>query len=500
MRKVFLEDLPKWSNGTNKNRIKWDEVNGLKVKFVYDDLEGWLEILKHEVIIKSKRKRNLLTVKYNDFIKVIDSDNLVQGKIGNIIGTKTKEFKVKIGDIFKDENRDMVITDREYRIKNKNNGHIQNEKWYKYTCNKCGYTEGWIVEGNLIGQEYGCGVCCPTPRVVALGFNTVWDKARWMVDLGVSEEDAKTHTPSSGDKIIVTCPDCGRVKESIVANIFKRHSIKCSCSDKLSYPSKVMISILEQLKIDFVTEFSPKWCRYNGYKDSNNIKTGRYDFLLDDIYINNKQVILEVDGRFHSSDNNMSGQTKEESKYVDDIKDKLAKGNGYEVIRIDCDKSELEFIKNNILNSELGVLFDLSEIDWIEVEKFALSNRVKEACGLWNSGIKSTKDISKIMKLSDNTIRTYLKKGNNMWCHYDAKEESRKGVALANERSIKTNSKQVMCLDNLLVFDSAHDCARQCFEVFGIQMNNSGISRACLLNRPYKGFTFKYITEEFQSA
>ena len=133
MRKVFLEDLPKWGNGTKKNRIKWDEVNGLRVRFVYDDLEGWLEILKYEAIIKSKRKRNFLTVKYNDIIKIIDADKLLQGKIGDIIGTKTKEFKVKIGDIFKDENRDMTITDREYRIKVKNNGSIQNEKWYKYT-------------------------------------------------------------------------------------------------------------------------------------------------------------------------------------------------------------------------------------------------------------------------------------------------------------------------------------------------------------------------------
>ena len=496
MRKVFLEDLPKWSNGTNKNRIKWDEVNGLKVKFVYDDLEGWLEILKYEAIIKSKRKRNFLTIKYNNIIKIIDADKLLQGKIGDIIGTKTKEFKVEIGTIFKDENRDMVITDREHRINNKSNGYIQNDKWYKYTCNKCGWTEGWIKEGNLTGHKQGCSVCCNTPRIVVIGYNSMWDTNRWMVALGVSEEDAKSHTYGSRDKLKVTCPDCGNVKSAIVCDIYRNHSIGCSCSDKLSYPSKVMFAVFKQLKIDVTAEYSPKWCRYIDYKNSEKIKIGRYDFLLNDTYIKDSQVLVEVDGGFHSRDNRMSGQTKEESKYIDDNKDKLALENGYEVIRIDCDKSELEFIKQNTLNSKLNELFDLSKIDWIEVEQLALKNKVKECCEYWDNGIKSIKEISKIMKLSDNTIRTYLKKGNDMWCNYDAKDELNKGRVLANIRSTKVTSKRVICLDNLLVFESAHDCARQCFEIFGVKMDNSSISDVSRGTQSHhKGFHFKYVQD-----
>ena len=53
-----------------------------------------------------------------------------------------------------------------------------------------------------------------------LGVNTIWDKARWMCDLGVSEEDAKSYMPQSNKSINVTCPLCGRVKKIKISNIY----------------------------------------------------------------------------------------------------------------------------------------------------------------------------------------------------------------------------------------------------------------------------------------
>ena len=40
LRKVFLDELPR-----NKSRIDWCNSVGMKVKFVYDDIEGEIEIL-----------------------------------------------------------------------------------------------------------------------------------------------------------------------------------------------------------------------------------------------------------------------------------------------------------------------------------------------------------------------------------------------------------------------------------------------------------------------
>ena len=39
------------------------------------------------------------------------------------------------------------------------------------------------------------------------------------------------------------------------------------------------------------------------------------------------------------------------------------------IIRIECYKSEFEYIKNNILNSELSTILKLNDFDWIKLEK-----------------------------------------------------------------------------------------------------------------------------------
>ena len=122
---------------------------------------------------------------------------------------------------------------------------------------------------------------------------------------------------------------------------------KC-CGDGVKFPNKFAFNLLEQLGLDFVTEYSPKWIGRKSY----------------DFYIPSLNLILEMDGGFHNKDNKMSGQTKEESREIDDYKDKLAKEHGIEVVRIDCDyyilTERATYIKQNILNSKLSTLFDLN--------------------------------------------------------------------------------------------------------------------------------------------
>ena len=46
--KMFLEDLPRWSIGKNKGGFNWNKTIKTKVKFIYKDIEGWLEILDYK--------------------------------------------------------------------------------------------------------------------------------------------------------------------------------------------------------------------------------------------------------------------------------------------------------------------------------------------------------------------------------------------------------------------------------------------------------------------
>jgi len=363
LREVFTEDLPRWrfGKGQPSGVIDWRNSIGIRVKFIYDGLEGEIEIVDYNA------KTHMLSTEYikGKIIK-INTVVFVNGNIRTVLGLRSGDFKIKVETIFKDEKRDLIILNREYRTKSGKSKYNKNEKWYKYKCNKCDY-EDWMVESSLITQKCGCPVCCPFPQKTVLGFNTIWDTTPWMIPI-VGEEIAKTYSKASDKKIYPICPDCGRVKNKLMSlnAIYKVHSMNCSCGDGKSYPEKFTFSILEQLDIEFSTEYIPDW-----------IKPRKYDFYFKK---DNIDYIIEVDGGFHTKDNKMNGQTKEEIRMIDDYKDDMADRYGFEMIRIDCEKSEQKYIKNNIQDSILNNLFDLSQINWNKAEEFALSNLVKVVC------------------------------------------------------------------------------------------------------------------------
>jgi hypothetical protein len=392
---------------------------------------------------------------------------------------RTKDFKIEIGTTFKDDKRDITIINREYR-ECKSNG--QSLKYYKYKCNKCNSEDKWITESHLL-HGIGCS-SCPKSRVI-LGVNSIVDTDKWMIPyFQGGYEQAKKYSRGSSQKIYPVCPDCGRIKDKEVPiyTIYKHHSIGCSCSDKQSYPFKLMFSVLEQLNIPFETEISPYW-----------IAPRRYDFYFE---LDNEKYIVETDGRFHKKDNMMSGQTKEESKMIDDYKDDMADRNGIEVIRMECEKSDLEYIKYNIDNSILNYLFDLSIIDWNKAEEFALSNLVKKVCELKSNDFDmTTTKISKIMKLGVSTIISYLKKGSQIWdwCNYNPKEESLKINSINGKKCCK---KVEIFKDgiSLGVFNSATELAIDSEKLFGVKLLSSGISRVCSkIIKSHKGFIFNYV-------
>ena len=397
----------------------------------------------------------------------------------------TREFKCEIGDNLKDEKRDITIIGREYRQRIHTNGkYVKNEKWYKYRCNKCGWDEGWIVESALLKQKQGCS-CCRGLTVVE-NINSIWATDRWMCSLGLSEKDAKNHTRGSEDKVFVVCPKCNKKKEITIDNMYRHKSIGCSCGDGFSYGHKYIHSMLKQNNIRFEDNVTFNWCKFKDFK-TDKVKKGEYDFVIEDI-----KVIVEVDGSFHRKDNKMNGQTKEESQYIDDMKDKLAKQNGYEVIRIYYNDDFK--IKDNLLKSDIVKIINLNNIDWEECERFALSNRVIEICDYWNNDKKdweTTADLEKIFKIDKITIRSYLKKGTELgWCNYNGKEEQK--------RNGGRNKKAVAMYDldgNFIMEESsALKLKERCLKELNIDLDTSTISKVCSDKRKvHKGYIFKYI-------
>ena len=104
-------------------------------------------------------------------------------------------------------------------------------------------------------------------------------------------------------------------------------------------------------------------------------------------------------------------------KENDRAKRQVAIDNGiYYYIEIDCRKSESEYIKNSIMNSELPNIFDFSEqdIDWNECDKYASGSLFMHTAEFWNAGVHDKKEIAKHLGLHHLTIYRYLKRANSL--------------------------------------------------------------------------------------
>jgi hypothetical protein len=466
MKKVFLDNLPRGGKFIKDNDINWKNSIGYKVKFIYDDIEGNIDIIEYF----GKRK---LKVKYNNEFYDIGCSELRTCKIGSIIGKVTNKFRYVVGEIITTKTGVIKITDC---IRKKNN-----KKFYKYHCLKCNYS-GEIVEYDLKG---GGGCSCCWGKTVIKGTNDVATTYPYLVKYFVNIEDAYTHTYSSPKPVKFKCLTCGNIK-TMSLNTFSKNGIMCNrCSDGRSYGEKLFFDIFIQLNVKFETEYSPNW-----------VGKRRYDFYFKH---NNEDYICEVNGRQHyvGGFERVGGRNLQEEQKNDRSKKQLALDNGIKpenYIVIDCRKSELEWIKNNengILNSRLNELFDLSKINWLKAEISTSSSRMKNACDLKrNNPEMTTTDISKIVGVNYGVIREYLVRGTKLkWCYYNPKEE----VVQINRR-LRSRSKPIICIETGQTFESSAECERQSENVFGVKIRKLSITRVCRGERNHtKGYSFKFI-------
>ena len=199
MKKIFLNNLPKRGNG---NSIDWVNSIGYSIEFIYKDIDGIF------IIKEYNPKTKKITLLYDNNIYKVDRHILTGCNLGGILKLKTKDFKIEIGQTFKDDKRDLTIIDREYRGR---------YKYYKYKCNKCSCDEGWIEESSLLNLKTGCSCCYG--RTVEKGINDISTTNPEMVKYFVNIEDAYTHTYCSNDKVLMKCPNCNNEKINIISTL-----------------------------------------------------------------------------------------------------------------------------------------------------------------------------------------------------------------------------------------------------------------------------------------
>lgn len=445
MRKIFYEGvLPMLK--TKKPSIDWIHSVGLQVKFIYDDIEGEIKILSY---IKPEK----LQIEYENFQYIITVNSFKNSRLKVFM---SNIFRYKIGDII----NNLKIIESYFDTSNKG------KKYYKYECQKCGYL-GDTDEHRL---KNGSGCPCCARKVVVKGINDICTTDPWMIPyFQGGKEEAQKYTSGSSNTIYPICPDCGRVKskQMPIYRINKYKSIGCNCSRCNSYPNKFICKMLDQTHIDFETEKIFDWAKF-----------AEYDFYFTSL-IDEKEYIIEADGGVGHG-NNGTDFEKIESLYLDYRKDMIAEKYGIEVIRIDCVKSDKEYIKNNIINSKLNQLINLNNINWEKCDEYATKNIIKEICEKYETGL-SLDFLASEYKVNNATIRRYVIKGEKLgWCHY--------------RESISNRIILVFDSNNIFInqYPSKGYIEKHCKELFGTNLIAKKIKESCETGNLYKNYYFKY--------
>lgn len=287
---------------------------------------------------------------------------------------------------------------------------------YKYKCLKCGY------DGEKLAASIAKGLGCPccANKIVVKGVNDIPTTAPWMIPYfqgGI--EEASQYTKASHKWIYPKCPFCESAREEPmkINTIYNNNGIGCACKDNISTANKMIYDIMRQCKeLNLITYFKREY----QFLESKQF----YDMYFK---VFDHEYLVEMDSDIHSYIKRKHGiiAVPARSLLYDHKKDELAKEHGIPLIRIDCYKSEFDYIKSEIEKSMLAQIIDMKKIDWMRVMEFSFGNLIKNVCEYRkNNPDATTTIISKEFGLSVSTVMCYLKYGNRLnWCYYDSKEE-----------------------------------------------------------------------------
>ena len=286
---------------------------------------------------------------------------------------------------------------------------------------------------------------------------------------------------NSKEKTWFKCPECGEREYTSIRTFCKRAHPCKNCDNKaVSMPNKILRALFQQIKNNFnytKLEWSPEWAglyRYDGYFET----------------FDGEKVAIEMHGQQHYKEvQNWDRKGFERDK----IKVVLAKEHNIKLIVIDCRESLFEFIKTNILKSELSNYIDFNEIDWVKIMNASSKPIMKEIAEYFNQGM-TTGEIRNETRFDYHTIRTALINATAIgWCNYSAQKEKEKKMKLVEITDLQeNNSFQMLCINEVCRYFKEKYNIGLCPRIIKKRIEEKG--EAWQKENPYHGrFVFKYI-------
>ena len=427
---------------------------------------------------------NTIKIEYQGKEKTLSNQSFVNFGFVKFLGLIKPEFEFKVGDIIKDEKRNIVIKEQLINPK------PRITKGYLCECLDCGYE--FISNYNkIVKRKQGCA-CCANQIIIA-GVNSIADKEPWMIEFFSNKEDAKKYSPSSGLKAWVKCPDCGEEKYMRIADLYRHHSVGCHCKDNVSFAEKFFYQLFEQLGIKFVWQVSRttlKWIE----------NLNRYDFYLPDY-----NCIVEIHGEQHYKQQGRFRRTLAEEQENDKQKQLLAVANGItNYIIVNCENVSGNAILNNIKKSPLLELlnYKFEDIDWSKCFEKTTTNLDKEICEYFNNHPDmTTSDIGKVFGFNKSRIRKVLIRGNEIgWCVYNSEMgRNARNKKIAQFMREHSSIPFEVYKDGVFVglFLNVAELENYSREYLPYLLSKSRVAEVYNGHiKSYKGFTFKKITLE----
>lgn len=420
-RKVDLSKLPKCKLG-----VDWKQCKGLFIPFEYSNICGEIEILDYN------SKTKMLTVKYKDNIKQMQRSHIRECAIGNLLGLITYDYKYNIDELVQVVNINKLKILKQIRIRTSGG----NQKGYLYECTSCGYQDK-ILESVLDGKT-GCNYCAGK-KAIKYTNNQLYKMLH-------NKEDGIKYSQGSRVKVDWVCTECNLIIRNKSINMISHGRLSCPlCSPHTPYGEKFMVSILEQLSLYYEIQSTFDW-------------SGQYRY---DFYLNDCNCIVEINGLYHYEDTlgYIQRNSLKEQKIIDNKKRTIALKNGVKTyIKIDARESNIEYLKNSILHSDLINILNLQNINFEKCNLDASKCLIYNVCDIWNSGVHTLKEISESIGISHQRVKEMLVSGTKSnICDFDASVIYNNRIEKVREsRNIK-----VICLNTGEIFKSQVEAAKK---------------------------------------
>ena len=336
---IDLGNLPK-KNYRGRNVIDWKICFNNKVIFKYRGQTHEAIISFHKV---SKNGTSLL-VNINNNIVVRHASNIQKCRFNNFFET---EYIYTEGEVLDD----LKILEK---IRIRRESRDSSDKGYRVRCLTSGI-EYEALESNLL-KGYR------SPYTANYG-GKAWSgnslyNTKEILPFLKNKDDAKKYTRNSREKINCICPTCKKEKPVFIYHLTRDGFVCSTCSNKISYPERFIISLLQENNVEFETQYTYKDCKDKG-------------LLPFDIFIPSISSVVEMQGLQHVKD--LGYMNHKRTKETDKIKKEYCRKNNINYIEIPAYKSNFNYLIEQIRNSELGYLLD--NINLLKVKNRILKHK-----------------------------------------------------------------------------------------------------------------------------